>query len=145
PPRDPAAPFLSRPEVLRSALSGLLLTLATLAFFARRLPAGEAYARGAGLTVLVLGILLLTWAERAGVRPWWKVPWPRTAVFWVVLPLVAASLVLILEVPALAGVFRVAPLSPKDGAIACGLAWAAVGWRAWGRPIVPFRKTGARI
>jgi Ca2+-transporting ATPase len=132
PPRDPRAELLPRRPVTVSIISGILLTGATLFLFIDRLPEGVVYARGAGMAVLILGSLLLVWAERAVDRPWWRVPFPRTFRFWTVWLSVAVSLPLILEIPVLAGVFQVAPLPPAEWARAALLALAAVGPRVFG-------------
>lgn len=132
PPRDPAAPLLANSEILLSALSGVFLTLATLFFYVTHLSQGEPYARGAGLAVLILGVLLLTWAERAGNKAWWRVPFPKTVRFWSVWVLVAVSLWAILEIPLLSNLFQVEVLSGKDWRGAGGLAVASVGWRIFG-------------
>jgi Ca2+-transporting ATPase len=139
PPRDPAAPLLARGPILGSVLTGTLLTLAVLAFYFLRLPRGEAYARSAGLALLILGVLLLIWAERAGEKSWWKAGLPRTSRFWTVFLLVALSLPLILQVPSVASSFRVASLEAFDWGWAALGALAAVGWRAPGFPKAFFR------
>jgi Ca2+-transporting ATPase len=132
PPRDPAAPLLANREILLSAVSGGLLTLTTLFVYVTHLSQGQPYARGAGLAALILGVLLLTWAERAGGKAWWRVPFPRTFRFWAVWVLVAVSLWAILEIPWLSGIFQVEVLSGKDWLGAGGLAFGAVGWRIFG-------------
>ncbi len=132
PPRDPHAPLLSLPRVLLSALTGVFLTAAVLGFYVTRLPQGEIVARSAGMAVLILGILLLIWSERAVDKPWWEMPFPRTRRFWIIGCLVGLSLPAILEFQPLASVFRMAPLAPGDWERAALLAFAAVGWRMFG-------------
>jgi Ca2+-transporting ATPase len=137
PPHAPQAPLLPTRLVILSALTGLLLTAAVFGFYALQLPRGEETARSAGLAVLILGILLLTWSERAGDKAWWKMPLPRTRRFWMVWLLVASSLPVILELPTLASIFRVEPLPLKDWGRAALLALAATGWRAFGWKVPP--------
>jgi Ca2+-transporting ATPase len=132
PPRDPRAPLLPRGALARSMLSGLLLGGAALGFYVVRLPAGVEAARGAALAVLVLGSLLLVRAEQALDRAWWRVPAPRARTVLVGL-LVAASLVVGVQLPACARLLHVAPLPSSDWLLAAALAAAAVGWRALGR------------
>jgi magnesium-transporting ATPase (P-type) len=134
PPRDPNAPLLPPRPVVFSAISGFLLTIAVIYFYIERLTEGVLYARSAGLAVLILGCLLLVWSERAVEKPWFSMPIPRTARFWIVWFFVAVSLPVILEVQALNSIFQVAPLRLKDWGIALGLAVAAIGWRAFGWP-----------
>jgi len=136
PPRPPLAPLLPGRLVGLSVLTGVLLTAAVLGFYVVRLPQGEAAARSAGLAVLILGILLITWSERAGDKPWWRVPFPTTRRFWMVWLWVAVSLPVILETPALASVFRVEPLPLRDWGWAAFGALASVSWRMLG-----FRKS----
>jgi hypothetical protein len=59
PPRDPHAPLIRRPQVIRSAFSGALLTVAALVEYAARLDRGETYARAAAMVVVILGSLFL--------------------------------------------------------------------------------------
>jgi Ca2+-transporting ATPase len=137
PPRDPKAPLIGRARTIRSALSGVLLTAAALAVYAARLDHGESYARGAAMAVIVLGSLLLMWAELAGDRPWWRTPPPARVVFWVVSVLVAAGLPLFTMVGPLAALLRIEPITPGDWAIAGLLAILPVLWRAAGTGIFP--------
>jgi Ca2+-transporting ATPase len=132
PPRDPRAPLLPSRLAMPSALSGLLLTAAVLGIYWARLEAGPVYARSAAMSALILGSLLLVWAERAGDRPWSSLLWPKTARFWIVWGLVALSLPLSLAVPTIARVLQVGPISVRDWALAAGLAVASIGWRAFG-------------
>jgi Ca2+-transporting ATPase len=132
PPRDPKAPLLPLGSVILSALSGIFLSGVVLAFYLVRLPLGVVHARSAGLAVLILGSLLLVFSERAMDQPWWKVPFPRTARFWVVWLAVALSLPVIMETPWLEGVFQVERLSLEDWGWAALLACAAIGWRSLG-------------
>jgi Ca2+-transporting ATPase len=128
PPRSPDAPLLMRSSVVRSLAAGALLAIAVLAVFAWTLPTGEWPARGLALAVLIVGDSLLVWLERGALR----VPGdflsrrPRS---WLVWAISLASLPVVMAVPALARVFRVAPLGPSGWVIATSVAAVAVGWR----------------
>jgi P-type Ca2+ transporter type 2C len=135
PPRDPGAPLLGRAQIMRSAFSGLLLTVAVLSEYVSRLDRGEPYARATAMVVLVLGSLFLMWAELAGDRPWWKTPLPTRAGFWVVSLLVAASLPVFMAVGPLARLLQIALIAPRDWAIAGLLAIVPVVWRIAGARI----------
>lgn len=132
PPRDPRAPLVDGARILRSALSGALLTAAALCEYAVRLDRGEPYARGAAMVVVVLGSLFLMWAEIAGDRPWWRTPLPARASFWIVSVLVAASLPVFMALGPAAALLRIAPVAPRDWAMAAALALVPVLWRVGG-------------
>ncbi len=131
PPRAPDAPFVAAMPALRSALCGALLTAAALGLYAARLERGENYARGAAMALVVVGSLILVWAELAGDRRWWKTPVPRAIRFWLILAAVAASLPILMNVAPLAQLLRIAPISATDWMLVAGLAIAAVAWRAF--------------
>jgi hypothetical protein len=129
PPRDPAAPLLPRAAVARSAVSGGLLAAAAFATYWWRSPAiGELEARSLTLVVLIAGYQTLLFAERLAI-PESVARVPRTPVFWTVWMASALSVVLILFVPSIAHVFRVA-LPPREAmGIAVLLGVLSVGWR----------------
>jgi Ca2+-transporting ATPase len=132
PPRDPRAPLIGRTRVLRSACSGALLALATLILYASRLSRGVPYARAAAMVVIVLGSLFLMWAEVASDRAWWKTAPPARASFWIVSSLVAASLPVFMTFGPAASLLQIAPIAPRDWAIAAALSIVSVIWRAAG-------------
>jgi Ca2+-transporting ATPase len=139
PPRAPHAPLIRRAELIRSAFSGALLTIAALVEYATRLDRGEAYARAASMVVVILGSLFLMWAELAGNRPWWRTPLPRRASFWIVSVLVAASLPIFMSLGPIATLLQIAPIAPRDWAIAAALAVVPVIWRVAGTGSAPER------
>jgi Ca2+-transporting ATPase len=148
-PRDPRAPILGRTRVLRSAISGALLAVVALAAYVTRLDHGELYARGAAMAVIVIGSLVLVWAERAGDRPWWSVGLPARWAFWVITMLIALSVLLFMSVGAFAGLLRIAPISARDWAIALAAAFVPTLWRSVGtaeatRRVTEIRSFGAR-
>ena len=65
---DPRAPLIGRTRVVRSACSGALLTLVTLALYASRLGHGAPYARAAAMVVIVVGIHLLRLRQKYSVN-----------------------------------------------------------------------------
>lgn len=130
PPRDPAAPLLPRPAVVRSAVSGGLLAAATFATYWSALAAvGEFQARALALVVLVAGYQTLVFAERLALPDAGVQRVPRTLVFWGVWSASALSLVAILSVPYLASLFRVSPPDGVRVAAAAAVGAATVIWR----------------
>lgn len=130
PPRPPGAPLVPRRVVVRGLLTGVILTLAAAWAYAAHLGDGVEYARSLGVAVVIAGSLLQVWTERAGDRPLLSVPAPRTLRFWAVWGGVALSVPLFMYVPAIAGVFQIAPLWASDWGLAVGVSLAAVAWRA---------------
>jgi len=132
PPRPPKAPLLARGVVIRSLVTGLLITAAALTLDLALQERGAAVARTAAVTTVIGASLVLVWAERSGERAWWRVPLPRSLRFWACWLGAAASLVVTLAVPAVQGVLRLAPLTGGELALALVAGVAAVAWRAPG-------------
>jgi len=132
PPRAAGAPILAPEFVRRSVASGALLALAVLGLYAASQPRGEDAARGVAIAALMAGNLLLTWAERAGTRAWWKAPPPRTTRFWLIAFPVSLSLPLFLAIRPIAAILHVTLPNAAGWAVAVGSAVLAVGWRAGG-------------
>jgi len=133
PPRDPAAPLLPRAAVIRSALSGGVLAVASFATYWWQWPlVGEAQARALALIVLLAGYQVLMFAERLALPALAVDPIPRTLVFWIVWCASALSLIVILYVPAAARMFMVEqpPGAHVAAAIVAGV--LAVAWRLVG-------------
>jgi len=129
PPRSPRAPMLARGSVLRSTLSGALLTLAVLVVYRARLGAGPKDARGLALATLILGYQLLVLIERAGTGRKLADIFPSATRFWLIWGAAAASLPVLMYVPAAAELMNVRPISMSGWGIALAVAAAAVGWR----------------
>jgi hypothetical protein len=123
-----------RRVVIRGLLTGVVLTVAAAWAYAAHLGMGVEYARSLGVAVVIAGSLLQVWAERAGDRPLLSVPAPRTLRFWAVWGGVALSLPLFMYVPAIAGVFQLAPLRASDWVLVVAVSVAAIAWRAVPRP-----------
>jgi len=132
PPRPPASPIVERRAAIRAALCGAFLTVVAFALFALRLTNGESYARSVAMVVVVMGSLLLVWAEYAGTRQWWRIRAPEQRRFWVVIFAVAASLPTFMLVSPIAALLMVRPIALADWTIAVSGAVIAVGWRAFG-------------
>jgi Ca2+-transporting ATPase len=129
PPRDPAAPLLPRGNIVRSATAGGLLAVSALAVYWWQIASGgEWQARALAMIDLLAGYQILLFVERIAL-PGIITRLPRTLAFWLVWVASAASLALILSVPQLAYVFRVARPAPTSIAIAIMAGVLAVGWR----------------
>ena len=130
PPRDPAAPLLPRAAVIRSAVSGAMLAVASFAMYWWHWQSlGEAQARASSLIMLLAGYQTLIFAERLALPALAVERIPRTLVFWTVWAASAVSLVLILYIPAAAQMFRVEHSPGVHVAVAILLGVLAVGWR----------------
>ncbi|RPI55570.1 MAG: cation-transporting P-type ATPase [Acidobacteria bacterium] len=130
PPRDPAASLLPRAAVMRSAVSGGVLAVASFAMYWWQWPSlGEAQARALALVVLLAGYQILVFAERLALPALAVEAIPRTFVFWAVWCASALSLIVILYIPAAAQMFRVVPPKGSQIAAAIVVGMAAVGWR----------------
>ena len=141
-PRHPAAPLLPRSAVMRSTLSGAVLAAASFGMYWWQLPSlGEPQARAQALIVLLSGYQILIFAERLALPTSAVAAFPRTLVFWAVWCASALSLLVILCVPAVAQMFRVAPPGGAPALAAVGLGAMAVGWRL----ILSRRRTGRRL
>jgi Ca2+-transporting ATPase len=129
PPRDPAAPLLPRAAILRSSGAGALLAAAAFAVYWWQVAAvGELQARALALIVLLAGYQVLLFAERLAL-PGSLPRIPRTPVFWAVWVASALSLVVVLSVPSIAELFRIA-LPSRIGIVpAVFIGVLCVAWR----------------
>jgi Ca2+-transporting ATPase len=132
PPRDPQAELLPMGQVWVSLITGTFLTAAVMSMFLLHLSQGLVYARSTGMAALILGSLVLVWAERAVDKAWWRMPFPRTRRFWTVWLAVALSLPAIMEIHWLESVFQVTRISLSDWGLAALLPFTAIGWRMFG-------------
>ena len=136
PPRRPDAPMLPRGLVLRSALSGGVLSAASLAaYWSQWQSIGEAQARGLALIVLITGYQTLVFAERLALPTRATTLMPRTRVFWVAWSATALTLIAALYVPALSEMFKVEPPSGANAVQALLAGSLSVGWRLMFRPV----------
>jgi P-type Ca2+ transporter type 2C len=133
-PRDPRAPMLPRRSVVRSVLSGALLTLAVFAVYAWSARRNANQARGLALAALIIGYQLLVIVERAASAESAGPLLPRSLRFWIIWGAAGASLPILMYVPNTADLFNVAPLSVTGWLAAMAAAGVALGWRivlAW--------------
>ena len=132
PPTDPGRSVVAFPAASRSALCGALLAIGALAIYAALLPGGQPYARGVAMVTAVIGSLLLTFAELAGERRWWKTPLPHDLRTWATVLLVVATLMLFTSIPSLASLLSIAAPTWRGWFEAIAIATMAVGWRSVG-------------
>jgi Ca2+-transporting ATPase len=132
PPRPPNASLLDLRTSRRSILCGAALAFAVLGIYAAMLGRGEEAARGVALATLIPGTLVITWAERAGDRPWWKVPAPKASRFWPIVVPVAASLPLLLWIPSTAAILHAQFPTAAQWGMAILVAVLSTAWRVFG-------------
>jgi Ca2+-transporting ATPase len=128
PPRDPRAPLFSARLVGASLARGAVVLAVLLAMFLYVLGShrGELEARAVTFTTLVVANLALIVAHRSSRRSLAAtLRVPNRALWWVVGAAVVL-LGLVLGVPALRGLFRMAPLHLGDVALAVGAGIASV-------------------
>jgi Ca2+-transporting ATPase len=132
PPRDPVAPLLPRPSVIRSSLSGLVLALASFtAYWWQWQSLGETTARALALVVLLAGYQTLMFAERVALPGLAVNLLPGTRVFWAVWTASLLSLVVLLSVDVVAATFRVSVPEGRYLVAAVAAGVLSVGWRLW--------------
>ena len=129
PPRDPKAPMLPRTSVVRSTLSGALLTIVVFGLYAWSARAGVDRARAMALATLILGYQILVLAERASSAQGPSDFLPRSLRFWLIWGAAGISLPILMYVPTAAALFSIARLSPGQWLTAVVAALVAVGWR----------------
>jgi Ca2+-transporting ATPase len=129
PPRDPNAPIVPFWPGLSAAMSVALLAVGTLWLYHARLGHGEAYARGAAMTTILAGSILLVAAEIARDPARQKTRVPLGLRFWIVSAPVAASLPLFMAIRPAASLLGIQWITWSDFAIGWLTAVLAVGWR----------------
>jgi Ca2+-transporting ATPase len=129
PPRDPSAPLLARPFVIRSALCGAVLAATTFATYWWQFHAvGEFAGRALALIVLLSGYQMLLFVERLSI-PESMSRVPRSALFWIVWMASALSLALLIYVPPAARLFHLTAPAGAAMVIAILVGALSVGWR----------------
>jgi Ca2+-transporting ATPase len=125
PPRSAAEPLIGVREIALAATQGLLVLVATLGTYAWCVAhISEAAARGAGFLALIVGNLMLPFADFASSST--RLFDGRRWMFWTICATAAVVLTSILSVAPLQSVFRVAPppaapVVVAAGAVAAGL------------------------
>lgn len=126
PPRDPEAALFGRATIVHALLQGGgVLLLVTLAQLWGNQHLDEAAARACAFVTLVTANLSLIFANRSPAV-FWRAPANRVA--WMVTALTLGLLALALYVPAIAGVFRLAPLAADALAAATALGLLTLLW-----------------
>jgi Ca2+-transporting ATPase len=130
PPRDPAARLFDARMLGASLLVGATLLAAVFTLYAWAVTTGrsEGAARALAFSAMVAGNLTLIFVSRSERRSALAMlREPNTPLWWIVGGTLAA-LAAAVYVPAAAAIFRFAPLTGLDLAIACGTGVAGVGW-----------------
>jgi hypothetical protein len=121
--------MLPRQAVVRSAVSGALLTVAAFVIYWVNVGRGETHARGVALATLIIGYQILVLVERASSSDKPSALVPRSLRFWLVWGASALSLPVLMYVPTTAALMNVAPLGLTSWLTALGAGILAVGWR----------------
>ena len=129
PPRDPTRSVLPASRATPSVLSGIFLAMATFGMYWWQSTGGEELiARTLALVVLLSGYQMLLFAERMA-DPRSTALIPRSSVFWMVWTASAASLVVLIYVPALSALFHLARPQSRLIVLAVVTGAACVSWR----------------
>jgi Ca2+-transporting ATPase len=130
PPRDPRAPFYGARLVGLSLAQGACVLVLLLALFLVALARGqgELEARGLTFTTLVVANLALILVNRSWTRSLVDTLRARNRALWWVAGGALVFLGLVLYVPALRDLFRIAYLHLDDIGLAFGLGVASVAW-----------------
>jgi Ca2+-transporting ATPase len=136
PPRPPAEPLFNVRMLAVSLALGLSMLVAVMATYLWALWAGhgDGEVRAAAFSAIVLANLALLFVTRSRERSAFRTLKEPNAAFWWIVAGALAALAATIYVPALAGLFRFAPLGLSDLAVAGMAAAAGVGWyEAWKR------------
>ena len=127
PPRDPDAPLFGGRTLWLALLQGVGVLAVVLGGYLWAQPRlAEPEARALAFATLVLANLALILANRSRTRTLWQALRAPNTTLWIVTAATLGFLALSLYLPVLAGVFRFAPLSLAELAVAFGLALASV-------------------
>jgi len=129
-PRSKDARLFDRSTVAIGLLQGLGLLLAVLATFVFSMRSGHASddARAIAFATLVVGNLVLIWANRSATKTVLETRENRNPALWLVTFGTAATLLLVLYVPYLRILFQFSVLHPNDLAAALGLGSVSITW-----------------
>ncbi|HEX8791638.1 MAG TPA: cation-translocating P-type ATPase [Polyangiaceae bacterium] len=129
PPRDPKAPLFGRGVLGVSLVQGLSVLAVVVVVYALALRSGrpDAVARTLTFTTFLLANLALIFTNRSWSRVIAASPL-RDVTLWAVVGGALSFLALVIYVPALAALFRFAPLRPLDVAVCVAASALAITW-----------------
>lgn len=112
PPRDPRTPLLTFELFMRTGLVSLLLCVGAMTLFHWELSRGmgEAAARTAAVSVIIVGEITYLFSSRALLRPAWAVPLLSNRWLWGGIAAMLGVQFAFAHVPAINRLFRSAPL-----------------------------------
>jgi Ca2+-transporting ATPase len=125
-PRRPDEPLFNRPMLIRSMLLGLvvlLFTAGTYVFALNRL--SESESRALVFVALVISNLALIFVSRSGSASLATIYARPNPVFWVIIAVAVGALLAVIQIPAVADLFR---FTSPPWTVAAGVAVAATGF-----------------
>ena len=130
PPRDSREPIFGLRTTMTALLQGasVLLIVAAVFFFALRQGQHETHARALAFTTLIVANLALIWTNRSWTATVLQSLRSRNAALWWVTGGALALLILVLMVPFLRELFRLAPLSLVDVGLCVAAGCASIFW-----------------
>lgn len=130
PPRASSAELITLAELRRPILLGLTLTVAVILLYLADIGRGSApeHARALALVTLLAGQLLLVLVTRSSDRAFWRAGLAGNRALPLVVGASAASIIAVMELPAVAHFFAVTALDPLEWAAALGVAVIATAW-----------------
>lgn len=130
PPRDPAAPLFSTVQLLLALAQGGVVLLAILGLYGYALGHGwdEPHARSLAFTTLVLSNLAMIFVNRSLTLATWRSFRRENAALGWMVGAASGALLLVLYVPPVQTLLKLAPLSAAEFAISLGIAFASVFW-----------------
>ena len=129
-PRPLSARLLDRPTVILGLVQGLGLFAAALAAFLLALKSGHGASgsRAMAFTTLVIGSLVLIWANRSDKKTVLETATQHNAVLWWLTGGAVSMLAVVLYLPAAREMFQFAPLSPHDVLLAMAFGGGSITW-----------------
>ena len=143
PPRSPLASLFGARQIVQGAVQGLVILVAVLALYLWALTGMPAeQARAGAFVALVVGNLSLAITDATGRDG--RLLDRRRWIFWTIAGAAGAILTLVLLIPALSGLFRMATPSAAFVAISVATGLASAGWAWLPRMIRQVRVAGVR-
>jgi len=129
PPRNANAALFGGQTLSLALLQGISVLLVVMgAYFWAQQRLSETEARAMAFTTLVLANLLLIFSNRSRSHSLWSALRTPNVTIWIVTGATILFLALALYLPFFASLFRFAPLSPAELAVAFALALVSVAW-----------------